>query len=242
MAIDWGNLGQGALGGAGSGAALGSAFPGIGTAVGAVGGGVLGGLGSLFGQSDEFKQLPTQNPQQQQALSQLLGNLQQQGGPGGNYQKAQDYLGQLLSRDPQAYDRFAAPYLQQFQSQIIPMIAERFATQGGGMGGASSGFSQQLGQAGAGLQSNLAGLFANLQQNAAGQATNQYNQLANQGLGTNPFENLFIRGNTGVGGAVAGGLAQGLGQYGGSSLMQQLVSHLSGMNQNKATGTDVQTQ
>jgi len=48
-AIDWKNVGKGALTGAATGAAIGSVIPVIGTAVGAVVGGLVGGLVGLFG-------------------------------------------------------------------------------------------------------------------------------------------------------------------------------------------------
>lgn len=44
----FGNIGGAALKGAGTGAAIGSIVPGIGTAIGAVGGGIIGALSTLF--------------------------------------------------------------------------------------------------------------------------------------------------------------------------------------------------
>lgn len=52
------SAGTAALGGAATGAALGSVVPGIGTAVGAVGGAIVGGLGSLLGGSSTPPALP----------------------------------------------------------------------------------------------------------------------------------------------------------------------------------------
>lgn len=69
------------------------------------------------------------------------------------------YLQELLDPSGQAADRFAAPYMRQFEEQTIPRLAEQFA----GVGGlSSSGFQQSLGQAGAGLAENLAALRENV--------------------------------------------------------------------------------
>ena len=84
----------------------------------------------------------------------------------------QDYYQNLLQPGNQAYQNFSQPYLNQFNEQILPQIAERFAGQGAL---SSSGFGQALGGAGAGLQSQLAQLFAQLQGQAAGAQQNQYN-------------------------------------------------------------------
>lgn len=189
--------------------------------------GIFDKIGSfLFGSKDKTKQLPTLTPQQQQTLSTVLSQLGLMGGPGGNYAGAQNYLGQMISGSPEAYQRFAAPYQTQFQEQTLPGIAERFAGLGGGLGGgalSSSGFGQALGGAANQFQSNLAGLYAQLQQQAAGQALGQYNQLANLGLGTRGFENIYQPGSTGLFGGAASGLSQGLGQAAGMRSMTSLL-------------------
>lgn len=48
MSVNGVGAAQGALGGAGTGAMIGSAVPGIGTAAGAIGGGIIGGIAGLF--------------------------------------------------------------------------------------------------------------------------------------------------------------------------------------------------
>lgn len=219
---------SGALGGAGSGALAGSFFGPVGTGIGAGLGALLGGIGGYSSfKPDRFRTRTLYTPQQTSALNQLLGNLQQMGGENGNYQAAQSYLGSLLSRDPQVYDRFAAPYLQQFEQETIPKLAERFAGLGAMGGGlSSSGFAQALGGAGAGLQSNLANLFANLQYGAAGDISNQYNQLANLGLGQRTFENFYQPGSAGLAGQLAGSGLGALGSLGEASLMQKLLGKL----------------
>jgi hypothetical protein len=85
---------------------------------------------------EEVKQYPTLTPEQgafQNKILQMLG-------------------GQLESPN---FETFAAPYKRDFQENIVPGIAERFA----GLGGlSSSGFTQSLGQAGGALEEKLAAL------------------------------------------------------------------------------------
>jgi hypothetical protein len=229
----------GALGGAATGAKIGSIFPGIGTALGAAGGGLLGGLGGYFtSRNDKMGRQDVQTPEQQQALSQILSQMGQMQGSGGNYSAANNYLSKLLNRDPETYDRFAAPYLQNFQQNILPMLSERFAGIGGGLGGgalSSSGFAQTLGGAGANLQAQLAGLFSNLQQSAASQSMNQYNNLAGIGLGTRAFQPTYQPGSTGIAGGLAEGFGQSLGQTGGNSLMDTIFDYLKNRESNQST-------
>lgn len=219
----------GAASGALSGAALGSGIaPGIGTILGLI----LGGAGGYLSSApDEYKQISTKTPEQQQALSQMLRTLGQMGSPEGGYGRAQNYLSSILSGDPDTLNQFAAPYLQQFEQQIVPRLASRFAGIGGAHGGGaigSSGFAQALGGAGAGLQAQLAGLHANLQRVAASDLMGQYNTLASLGLGQQPFENIYERGTTGIGGGLASGLSEGLGRYGGMAFGNKLFGDKGG--------------
>lgn len=177
---------------------------------------------TLFGSKDKFKQLPTMTGGQMQGLEGILAQLQSlgQGGYGG----ATDYLSKLVSGDPNALSEFEAPYRREFESRTVPQLAERFAglsPMGGGL--SSSGFGQALGGAGADLQAKLAGLHGALRQGAAGQLMGQYNQLANLGLGTRSFENIYQPGSTGLMGGLGAGLAGGAGQAGGMALMMKLL-------------------
>jgi hypothetical protein len=104
--------------------------------------------------------------------------------PGGGYQGAQNYYNSLLGNPEEAYQQFSQPYMQQFNEQILPGIAEKFAGQGAL---SSSGFGQALGGAASGLQSQLAQLFSALQGQAAGQQYGQFNNMAGLGLGYSPF-------------------------------------------------------
>lgn len=159
----------------------------------------------LFGSKDKLERVPALNQQQNSALSQVLQNLGVLGGPGGAYEGAQSYLSDLLNPEGEAYDRFSAPYLREFNEQTLPGIAERYAGAGAL---SSSGFGQSLGAAGAGLSERLAALRGQLMQQGASGAFNQYNQLANQGLGTKSFGFQQRQGTPGFLGQVAGNVAQ----------------------------------
>lgn len=68
------------------------------------------------------------------------------------FQGAFSYLNKLFGDDEESLKQFAAPYMRQFETQIAPMITERF---GGGDSGASSGLQNALSEAGSTLQSNI---------------------------------------------------------------------------------------
>lgn len=108
-----------------------------------MGGGLLKGIfggGGLTGHREKFKQVPRFTPEQQTALSSLLG----QGMQNTDFGNIEN-----LART-------------NFQTQTVPSLAERFTSMGGlqGTGGTqrSSGFQDALGRAGAGLEQNLAGM------------------------------------------------------------------------------------
>ena len=189
----------------------------------------------LFGSQDQLNPVSTLTPEQEQlhksGIAQALGMSEE----GGGYNQSQDYYKSLFEPGNQAYENFAAPYMNQFNEQVLPGIAERF----GGAGAlSSSGFGQALGGAGAGLQSQLAQLFAQLQSQAAGQQTNQYNQLASQGLGTQAFGYhekpssggflgpLLGAAGTAVGGPVGAAIGSGIG--GGISNLFKTKAPVSG--------------
>jgi len=145
-----GDILGGALAGAGTGATIGSVFPGYGTAIGAGAGALVGGLGSAFGSKkgggllttpESMSEFERFTPEQQSLISQLMGALTGQGGPQGGI------LGDLLGGDA-----FAVPEMRRFQEQTIPGIAERFTGLGAGSQ-SSSAFQQALGTAGADLLS-----------------------------------------------------------------------------------------
>jgi hypothetical protein len=193
----------------------------------------------LFGRKDQMKQQPLLNLQQQQALSQFL----QQGiDKNPLYGAGSNYLQNLLSGSPESFQNFEAPYLQNFQQNIVPGIAERFAG-GLGYGGtgagalSSSALNNSLAQAGRSLQGDLAGLRSGLQMQALPQALGYAQQpYSNQlgGLGVRSFENTYQPGNIGfLGqglqgalGGLGGGLGLGFGSQLGGSLFNSLLGGL----------------
>jgi hypothetical protein len=170
----------------------------------------------LTGGKDKLEKIPNMTPEQEDFLKNLLGLLSGEGGLGAGFGESTDYLRQLLDPNSEAVAQFTKPYQQQFEQETIPMLAERFAGAGGGMGGglSSSGFGQSLGAAGSNLQTQLAALKAGLGQQAAGQLMNMYGNLASQGLGSKPFGYAKTGGGTGLLGGWAGSGFPGLGGLG----------------------------
>lgn len=141
-----------------------------------------------FGGSDQMNKVNTLNRGQRGLLSQLMQMLNPQGSLGQGQQGAVNYQQQLMDPSSQAVDQFAQPYMNQFNQQTIPGLAERFAGMGAMGGGlSSSGFGQALGAAGGNLQAQLAQLKAGLGQQAAQSLMGQYGNLSGLSLNAQPF-------------------------------------------------------
>lgn len=155
-----------------------------------------------------MKQLPTKTKDQLAFQQGQLGQARGMEGAGGSYSQALDLLKQYLDPSSEAMKQFAAPYMNEFEQQTIPRLAEQFAGYNPmGSGLMTSGFAQAAGGAGAGLQAKLAGLKSALAQGSAGSLINQYNQLAGQGL-----TDQFAYGSQPGGGGVLGGFGAGSAQ------------------------------
>lgn len=172
----------------------------------------------LFGSPDKLNKVATGTQEQQGLHNNILAQAMNMQGAGGGYDLANQHFNSLLGpNQQQAFDQFSQPYLQQFQEQMLPQIAERFA---GGGALSSSGFGQALGGAASGLQSQLAQLFSQLQGQAAQQQYGQYNQLAQTGLNYQPFAynkqqgsgGMFSPLMAGIGGALGGPIGSAIGQ------------------------------
>lgn len=117
-----------------------------------------------------YSKTSTLNPEQQALFERYSQGAMQ--GPSGFYdnplyQSGSNYLQNLLQGGDQAFSQFEAPFMRQFNQQIVPGIAERFA----GLGGlSSSGFQQALGAASTDLSERLASLRGQLQMQALPQA------------------------------------------------------------------------
>lgn len=161
----------------------------------------------LFGHSPETKQAQTMTPEQQ-ALQQLTVS-----GLGSPTSSALQYLQQILGGDEELMKQFEAPLMRQFEQEIVPGIAERFAGMGTGGAQDSSAFQQTLGRAGKELSTDLASLRAGLKS----QAVQALQGLMGQG-NQRAFENIYDPGSYGLVGGAAQGAAQGLGQAAGAAM------------------------
>ncbi len=157
-----------ALSGAASGGGLGLAFGPQAGAIGAGLGGLAGALGLGKAKKPKINQLPIYSDEQ----TGLINSLVQGTSP--LNQDALNYIQQILSGDPQALQSFEQPYLDQYNEQIVPGIAERFS----GLGAQrSSAFNQAMAQGARGLSTDLASLRSGLKNQALNQL-NQMNQTA----------------------------------------------------------------
>jgi hypothetical protein len=172
----------------------------------------------LFGSSPKMKKLDTGTKNQQRYGESLIDQLMQQM-QGGGYGQSQDWMQSLYG--PDAFNQFAQPHMQQFEQQfeqnIMPMIAEKFAGFGNSGGAlSSSGFGQSLSGAGAqgasDLQSKLAQMFAQLQMSASGQLSNNFNQQSQQALNYQPFQYMQQPGKSGIAAPMLGAIG---GAFGG---------------------------
>lgn len=159
----------------------------------------------LFGKKGKVKQKAV-SPEAEEAWNRLLeGGISQEE----LYQLGGDYLKNLFSGD---FSAFEQPLMEQFEEQIVPGIAERFAGVGAG---SSSGLNQALAQAAKGLSSQLGAQRAGLMQSTLGQALGYagapYQQMGTA-LGMSPFTQYYKPGSEGLlGGALRGGAAGFLG-------------------------------
>ncbi len=149
----------------------------------------------LFGSKDKLKKVATGTEAQtqfggQDLIQWLQGMLQE----GGGFDLANQFDQNILGNGPEAFNQFSAPYLQEFEEQILPMIAERYA---GGGALSSSGFGQAIGGATAGLQANLAKLFTDLQNQSANRQSGNFSNLSQLGLNYQPFAYNKQEGNGG---------------------------------------------
>jgi len=141
-----------------------------------------------MGGGDQMQKVPTMSGGQQKLLKQMMRMLSPQGGLGQGMQGGVNYQQQLMDPSSEAVNQFAQPYMNQFEQQTVPGLAERFAGMGAMGGGlSSSGFGQALGAAGGNLQAQLAQLKAGLGQQAAQSLMSQYGGMAGMGLSAQPF-------------------------------------------------------
>lgn len=122
-----------------------------------------GAAGEYFGKKggkDQSGKRDILDPKQKAIIDQINEMV----GPGAG--SAIQYYLDMLSNNPEAFAKFEAPAIRQFNEQIVPNIAERFSGLGAGAQG-SSAFPAALSQAGAQLSENLAAMRENLKAGAA---------------------------------------------------------------------------
>lgn len=135
-----------------------------------------------------MKKVPTMTKEQTALLNQMLQMLGPGWQLGQGYGQSLDYQRQLTDPSSEAVHQFSEPYMQQFEQQTIPGLAERFAKmEAMGVGLSSSGFGQSLSSARGNLQSQLAALKSSLGQNAAQSLMGQYERMSGMGLSAQPF-------------------------------------------------------
>jgi len=175
----------------------------------------MGGIGEfLFGSSDKLKKFDTLSKGQNRFLDSLLQQLQGMSGPQGGYGQAMGLLQGYLNPQSDQYKNFENQYMNQFQSKILPQIAEQYAGAGAL---SSSGFGQAIGSAGAGLQSQLAALKSQLGLQSAQGIMGQYNNMAQLGLQAQPFGYKQQQGSSGILAPVLGGIGTAFaGPFGGA--------------------------
>ena len=169
-------------------------------------------LNKFTSKGDKFSNIPTYTKGQNQLLGSLLGGL----APGGLFAQGgaqgTQYLQGLLNPESEAYQAMEKPYMQRFQQEIVPGLAERFAGAGAMGGGlSSSGFGQSLSAAGGNLAAQLAALRATGQQNAARGLMGNYQGLLGSALGARSFLPSYQPGNTGLFGPALSSMGQGIG-------------------------------
>ncbi|MCE5319403.1 MAG: hypothetical protein LLG04_18815 [Parachlamydia sp.] len=211
--------------------------------------GSFGGKSSTWsGQKEKIEKLSTLLPQQKHMLEKLLKHPERQYSDitqNPNYQSGSNYINQILSQNPEMMKQFEAPYMRQFNEQVVPGISERFS----GLGAQrSSGFNQAMAQAGSGLSEQLAAMRANLGMQALAPALS-YSQMPFQqqymqgsqdldrmrlGLGTPAFGYHVTDAQPGIGQGVSGSLLKA----GGSGLMDMFSSWFGGGNKGSASPAD----
>lgn len=136
----------------------------------------------LFGDRGKTQRLSTLSPQQEAFQNQIYQILQQIGGGGGGFQSSLGLLQSMLN--PESNQAFENRYRQQYEQEVEPQLAERFA--GAGALG-SSGFAQALGAGRSKLESSLADLSSNRQMGAISSILDLYQNLGRQHQGQETF-------------------------------------------------------
>lgn len=189
-------------------------------------------LETLFGSPGKMGS--TYNPGQLSLIDQIIQQVKGTQGAGGTdisqqpgYQQGQEWLNALFS-DPEFFKSMEAPAFRQFNEEIIPGLANRFASQGSGGSLGSTGFRNQVAREGSNLATNLAANRAGLQQQGvnqqlgyAQQPVQNMMQMLQQAL--QPTQNTYTPSTSGFLGPILGGLSGGLGIGAGNWMGQKFA-------------------
>lgn len=166
----------------------------------------------MFGKKDKMKKVSNFDENQQQGWGDYWNNPIENSQM---YGAGSDYLQSILSQDPQAMKNFERPFMENFEQNIAPGIAERFAGMGtGGGASSSSALNNSLAQAGRGLQSDIAAMRSNLGMQASQIGLNYAQQPYNNmqaGFQQRPFENVYQPGTQGFLSQAGKGIMTGIG-------------------------------
>lgn len=154
----------------------------------------ISGVGSAL-TSNQGRQSSTFNKGQRSAIDDILSSIKGMKGSAQditqnqNYQTGQDWL-QSMFNDPEFFKNFEAPAMRQFNEEILPGVANRFASQGSGGSLGSTAFRNQIGRESSNLATNLAAMRGQMQQQAipqllgySQQPFSNYQSLLNTALG-----------------------------------------------------------
>ncbi len=183
-------------------------------------------MGSFSGTGDKLKKVETLNSHQKKLLEKYMQRINPKAfdlSKNSTFQAGQNFLTDMLNPSSEAYSKFEAPYLRQFQESTVPQIAERFSAYDAQN---SSAFGQAMGQAGAGLQEQLASMRTQGMMGASQGAfnygmapSNMANSMVGQALGTPAFGYERLQGQPGWGQGLIGGLGQAAGMAGMAALL-----------------------
>lgn len=191
-------------------------------------GGALAGLGGKKGET-KSSFAPNQLSAIDDVLRQIKGgapNISQNQ----NFQTGQDFL-QSMFNDPSFFNKFEQPLRRDFEENVVPSLANRFAAQGSGGSLGSTGFRNQLAREGSNLETNLAALRGQMQSNAipqllgySQQPFSNYLSLLQSAL--TPTANVYQPPTSGFLGGILpsliGGISQGYGQQLGQSMAPRI--------------------
>lgn len=185
---------------------------------------VSSGLGAFTGEKGEQKS--SFSKPQQQTINDILQSIK--GMRGGaqdvtqnpQYQGGNEWLNSLFN-DEDFFKNMEAPAMRQFNEEIIPGLANRFASMGSGGALGSTAFRNQANREGSNLAQNLSAQRTGMQQQALpqmfGSAQQPFNNLMSlYGLGIGqPTMNQYQPPSTGGFGSLAAPFAQGAASYWG---------------------------